>query len=124
MVRTIAPTRVSMGGGLLAAAALALTAAACNRPAPGDAEPPHVEHMTLPAHKVWTVVSVKPYEGLEEVELVAVDWPTAQAPTYAFALTREGLGAGDAVCLDHIREIDTFWAHPRPEAGCEALNTP
>jgi hypothetical protein len=118
MGRTNERAGVSMWRAVLVAGALALVTAACNR----SAAPPHVEHMTLPPHKVWTVVSVKPYEGLEEIELVAVDWPTREAPTFAFALTREGLGAGDAVCLDHIREIDTFWAHPKPEAGCEALD--
>jgi hypothetical protein len=80
--------------------------------------------VTLPAHKTWTVVSVQPYEGLEDVELVRVDWPTADAPTMAFALTREQLGVGDAICLDHVREIDTLWAHPVPDGGCAALDKP
>lgn len=110
-----------MLGAALAAGTAILTAAACNPSTPSAERPPHVEHITLPTHKVWRVVSVQPYEGLEEVELVKVDWPNAQQPTAAFALTREGLTAGDGVCLDHVLEIDAFWAHPRPEAGCEAI---
>jgi hypothetical protein len=81
---------------------------------------PHVDHVTLPLHKTWQVVSVAPYEGLEEVELVKFDWPTPQDPRSAFALTKEGLTVGDQICLDHVREIDTYWAHPVPEGGCEA----
>lgn len=101
-------------------AALALgTAGACSTP-PATARP-HVDHVTLPPHREWTVVSVQPYEGLEDVELVKVDWPTADAPTMAFALTREGLDVGDAICLDHVQEIDTLWAHPVPAGGCAAL---
>ncbi|MCC7177734.1 MAG: hypothetical protein IT177_05015 [Acidobacteria bacterium] len=91
----------------------------CSRSA-GTDTPPHVEHMVLPPHKVWRVISVQPYEGLEEVELVKVDWPTQDNPRLAFALTREDLKAGDPICLDHILEIDTLWAHPVPQGGCEA----
>lgn len=94
-------------------------AAAC-----GQAGGPHVDHVTLPPHKAWKVVSVQPYEGLAEVELVKVDWPTADDPRLAFALTKEGLEVGDTICLDHVREIDTLWAHPVPEGGCAALNQP
>jgi hypothetical protein len=67
-------------------------------------------------------VSVQPYEELQEVELVRVDWPTAESPHMAFTLSREGLKAGDAICLDHVREIDTFWAHPVPQGDCEVLS--
>jgi len=95
----------------------------CNRSSETAAQPPHVEHMVLPPHKVWRVISVQPYEGLEEVELVKVDWPTDRDPRLAFALTRENLKAGDPICLDHIFEIDTLWAHPVPEGGCEARDT-
>jgi hypothetical protein len=101
-------------------AALAVGAAdACSPSVPTTR--PHVDHVTLPPHKTWTVVSVQPYEGLEDVELVTVDWPTADAPTMAFALTREGLDVGDGICLDHVQEIDTLWAHPVPTGGCAAL---
>lgn len=82
---------------------------------------PHVEHVRLPTHKAWRVVSVQPYEGLSEVELVRFDWPTVDTPSIAFALTREGLTVNDPICLDHVTEIDTFWAHPVPAGGCEAL---
>ncbi|MGE0123668.1 MAG: hypothetical protein AB7U25_12085 [Vicinamibacterales bacterium] len=110
-------------GVLLASVALAPTlVVACGGGANRNGRP-HVDHITLPPHKTWRVVSVQPYEGLEEVELVKVDWPNAQEPTFAFALTREGLNSGDGVCLDHIVEIDTFWAHPIPEGGCEKLAT-
>lgn len=116
----------SSGRTLRAVIAAALLAGAgsvavpgCSRPA-GSTATPHVEHMVLPAHKVWRVISVQPYEGLEEVELVKVDWPTEENPRLAFALTREDLKAGDPVCLDHILEIDTLWAHPVPQGGCEA----
>lgn len=110
-------------GVLLAAVALAPTVvAACSGGTSGNGRP-HVDHITLPPHKTWRVVSVQPYEGLEEVELVKVDWPNPQEPTFAFALTREGLNVGAGVCLDHIVEIDTFWAHPIPEGGCEKLPT-
>lgn len=105
---------------LAVVATAATTAGACSRGA-GVNGRPHVDHITLPPHKTWRVVSVQPYEGLEEVELVKVDWPNPQEPTFAFALTREGLNSGDGVCLDHIVEIDTFWAHPIPEGGCERL---
>lgn len=90
--------------------------AACDR-----AAVPHVDHVTLPTHRTWRVVSVQPYEGLSEVELVKFDWPTADSPSMAFALTKEGLSVGDAICLDHVREIDTYWAHPVPDGGCEAF---
>ncbi len=92
---------------------------------PGDSDStkagahPHVDHVTLPTHKSWQVVSVTPYEGLEDVELVRFDWPTPQDPQSAFALTKEGLEVGDRICLDHVREIDTYWAHPVPAGGCE-----
>jgi hypothetical protein len=76
--------------------------------------------VNLPSHQVWTVVSVQPYEGLEEVELVKVNWPTADNPRTAFALTREDLKTGDPICLDHVDEIDTLWAHPVPDGGCAA----
>lgn len=79
---------------------------------------PRIDHFTLPVHRSWQVVSVQPYEGLEEVELVKFNWPTAQDARLAFALTKEGLSVGDQVCLDHIRDIDAFWAHPVPEGGC------
>lgn len=95
--------------------------ASCSRQ-DGRAAPPHVDHVTLPTHRTWRVVSVQPYEGLAEVELVRFDWPTADEPSIAFALTKEGLSVGDPICLDHVREIDTYWAHPVPEGGCEALN--
>jgi|GEM_PF-1329291 len=81
---------------------------------------PHVDHVTLSPHKIWRVISVQRYKGLEEVELVRVDWPTATEASLAFALTREGLDAGDPICIDHIVEIDTLWAHPVPEGGCQA----
>jgi hypothetical protein len=93
----------------------------CSQAGSSGGERPHVQHITLPTHQTWQVVSVQQYEGLEEVELVKVDWPNPQEPTFAFALSREGLKTGDAVCMDHIVEIDTFWAHPMPAGGCEAL---
>lgn len=103
-------------------AVLALAAAACHQPRtpPRDGRL-HVDHVTLPPHKTWRVISVQPYAELQEIELVRVDWPSAESPHMAFTLSREGLKAGDAVCLDHIHEIDTFWAHPVPAAGCQAL---
>ena len=88
----------------------------------GNGQAPHVDHVTLPTHRTWRIVSVQPYEGLTEVELVKFDWPTADQPSIAFALTREGLEVGDGICLDHVREIDTYWAHPVPEGGCAALD--
>lgn len=106
---------------LAVAAAAVLLGAACQQAGTSRDGRPHVEHVTLPTHKTWRVVSVQPYEGLEEVELVRVDWPNPQEPTMAFALSREGLKTGDGVCVDHIVEIDTFWAHPIPAGGCEAL---
>jgi len=109
--------------GLALAAAAVIVGSACNTAGPQAGQRPHVDHITLPPHKTWRVVSVVPYEGLEDVELVRVDWPTAQEPTYAFALTREGLDNGHAVCLDHVAEIDTLWAHPVPDGGCEKLGT-
>lgn len=81
---------------------------------------PHIDHVTLPLHKHWQVISVVPYEGLEEVELIKFNWPTQEDPHLAFSLSREGLKVGDEICLDHVREIDTFWAHPVPQGGCEA----
>lgn len=98
--------------------------AACAQDTPGGAAPPHVEHVTLPTHRTWRVTSVAPYEGLEEVELVRFDWPTVDDQHSAFALSREGLKVGDPICLDHVAEIDTFWAHPVPAGGCEALGKP
>lgn len=98
-----------------------VVASACAGEGPASTGRPHVDHVTLPTHKTWRVVSVQPYEGLEEVELVKFDWPTADDPRVAFALTREGLEIGDPICLDHVQEIDTFWAHPVPEGGCAAL---
>jgi hypothetical protein len=92
--------------------------AGCDRP-DTDATP-HVDHVTLSPHRVWKVISVQRYRGLEEVELVRVDWPTPAEASLAFALTREGLEPGDPICLDHIVEIDTLWAHPVPEGGCQA----
>lgn len=82
------------------------------------ASSPHIDHVTLPAHRTWQIVSVQPYEGLEEIELVKFDWPTPEDAHLAFALSREGLKVGDQICLDHVREIDTFWAHPVPAGGC------
>lgn len=105
---------------VLALAALAGGCDTTNDQAARETPPPHVEHMTLPPHKVWRVVSVQPYEGLADIELVRVDWPTAQDPRLAFALTRENLQVGDPICLDHVVEIDTLWAHPVPDGGCEA----
>lgn len=125
MTRRIGPAVVKSGrralGGVLVAMVTGVAAMGCGGSDPATAPQPHVDHLKLPPHKTWKVVSVQPYAGLEEVELVRVDWPTAQAGTYAFALTREGLEAGAAVCLDHIHEIDTFWAHPMPSDGCDAL---
>lgn len=95
-----------------------LATAAC---AGGGNSAPHVDHVALPSHRPWKIVSVQPYEGLEEVELVKFDWPTANEPSVAFALTRENLAVGDPVCLDHVQEIDTFWAHPVPSGGCANL---
>jgi hypothetical protein len=109
--------------GAACAVCMALVASpGCNRSSDTAARP-HVEHMVLPPHKVWRVISVRPYEGLEEVELITVDWPTDRDPRLAFALTREDLRPSDPVCLDHILEIDTLWAHPVPEGGCEARDT-
>jgi hypothetical protein len=102
-------------------ASLAGASLACGGKTSADADHPSVAHVTLPMHRAWRVVSVQPYEGLEEVELVKIDWPTATEPTVAFTLTREGLKTGDQICLDHVREIDTYWAHPVPEGGCAAL---
>lgn len=101
-----------------------LLVAACAPDTQSGSEAPHVEHVRLPAHKVWRVTAVAPYEGLEEVELVRFDWPTADDAHMAFALTKEGLKVGDPICLDHVAEIDTFWAHPVPAGGCEALGKP
>lgn len=84
------------------------------------AGPPHIDHVALPTHRVWHVTSVQPYEGLEEIELVKFDWPTREDAHLAFALSKEGLAVGDQICLDHVRDIDTFWAHPVPEGGCAA----
>lgn len=78
----------------------------------------HIDHVALPAHRTWQIVSVQPYEGLEEIELVKFDWPTPDDAHLAFALSKEGLKIGDQICLDHVREIDTFWAHPVPAGGC------
>jgi hypothetical protein len=93
--------------------------AACSGGAPGAN--PHVDHVTLPTHKTWSVVSVQPYEGLADIELVKFDWPTKDDAHVAFTLTREGLKPGDPICLDHVAEIDTFWAHPVPDGGCSEL---
>ncbi len=106
-----------IGAGVVAGV---MALAGCSQGAGPDA-PPHVSHVQLPKHKTWRVVSVQPYEGLSEVELVRFDWPTADDPHPAFALTKEGLKTGDPICLDHVAEIDTFWAHPMPEGGCAAL---
>ena len=97
---------------------LALVGAGCNRDAGSS---PRVDHITLPEHQEWKVLSVQPYVGLEEVELVRTNWPTPENGSLAFALTKEGLEPGAAVCLDHIREIDTLWAHPMPQGGCAEL---
>jgi hypothetical protein len=102
-----------------AVVAAALVAVGCDSRQAAD-QAPHVQHVNLSPHKVWKVISVQPYAGLEEVELVRVDWPTAQDPRLAFALTREDLQPGDPICLDHIVEIDTLWAHPVPDGGCSA----
>jgi len=107
--------------GLAVLVASALVAACGDR---GTTARPHVEHVNLPVHKAWKIVSVQPYEGLEEVELVKIDWPNPNEPSVAFALTRENLAVGDPVCLDHVQEIDTFWAHPVPAGGCQALGAP
>jgi len=107
------------GRRIIVAAALVLAGAGCNRDA---ATSPHVDHINLPEHQTWKVLSVQPYTGLEEVELVRTDWPTPENGSLAFALTKEGLEAGSPVCLDHIREIDALWAHPMPQGGCSALN--
>lgn len=115
--------RASRGALALAIVVAAAGLAGCQaqpQPHPQDGRL-HVDHVTLPPHKAWRVISVQPYEELQEVELVRVDWPTADRPHMAFTLSREGLKAGDAICLDHIREIETFWAHPVPPGGCEAL---
>jgi hypothetical protein len=98
-------------------ASLAMAGIGCNR----EAAPPHVDHIQLPQHKQWKVLSVQPYSGLEEVELVRTDWPTPETGSIALALTKEGLKPGEQVCLDHIREVDALWAHPMPQGGCEAL---
>ena len=103
---------------VVVAAALASIGAGCNRDA---ATGPHVDHINLPEHQTWKVLSVQPYSGLEEVELVRTDWPTPENGSLAFALTKEGLEAGTPVCLDHIREIDALWAHPMPQGGCAEL---
>lgn len=103
---------------VIVVASLALAGAGCNR---DTATGPHVDHINLPEHQTWKVVSVQPYAGLEEVELVRTDWPTAENGSLAFALTKEGLEPGAPVCLDHIREIDALWAHPMPQDGCAAL---
>lgn len=97
----------------------AATLAACGSATTVPARP-HVEHVNLPTHQVWRVVSVQPYEGLEDVELVKVSWPTEQDGRMALALTREGLRPSDPICLDHIGEIDVLWAHPVPPGGCTA----
>ncbi len=60
--------------------------------------------------------------GHHAIELVKFDWPTKDDAHLAFALTSEGLKVGAAICLDHVTEVDTFWAHPMPAAGdCAAL---
>lgn len=105
---------------LMIAAVAGVIAGACSSGQAGSGRP-HVDHVTLPAHKIWKVVSVQPYEGLEEVELVKFDWPTRADPHAAFALSKEGLKTGDPICLDHVQEIDTFWAHPVPQGGCQAM---
>ena len=102
----------------------ALAGACTSDSAPSGAANPHVEHVTLPTYKAWRVTAVAAYEGLEEVELVKFDWPTPEDPHVAFALSSEGLEVGDPICLDHVQEIDTFWAHPVPQGGCEAMDTP
>ena len=102
----------------IAIASLVLTGFGCNDDA---ATGPHVDHVNLPEHMTWKVLSVQPYAGLQEVELVRTNWPNAENGTLAFALTKEGLEPGTAVCLDHIREIDTLWAHPMPQGGCAEL---
>lgn len=100
-----------------AAAAVALSAGVggCAGGAPVQ---PHVDHVALPTYKTWKVVSVQPYEGLSEVELVKFDWPTRENPRMAFTLTKEGLKPGDPICLDHVGEINAFGAHPEPASGC------
>jgi len=94
-------------------------ASACSRGSASNT--PHVDHVTLPAHRTWRVVSVLSYEGLEGVALVRFYWPTRDNPSVAFTLTREGLQPGDPICLDHVQDINTYWAHPVPNGGCEAL---
>lgn len=93
----------------------------CTSSGSEQAANPHTEHVNLPAFSTWRVTSVQPYEGLKEIELVKFDWPTKEDAHLAFALTSEGLKVGDAICLDHVREVDTFWAHPMPPGGCAAL---
>lgn len=117
-MRLLPLTNVVRAAGSCLALVLVTAALGCART---DADTtPHVDHVTLSPHRVWKVISVQRYKGLEEVELVRVDWPTATEASLAFALTREGLDAGDPICLDHIVEIDTLWAHPVPEGGCQA----
>lgn len=106
-------------GAAIAGMALTIGVVACDRQP--NASAPHVDRVMLPTHKTWRVVAVQPYEGLADVELVRFDWPTPTEPSIAFALTREGLSVGDGICLDHVHEIDTFWAHPVPDGGCEKL---
>jgi len=103
---------------LVATAVTALSAAAGACAGGAPAAQPHVDHVALPTYKAWRVVSVQPYEGLSEVELVTFDWPTRENPRMAFTLTKEGLKPGDAICLDHVGEINAFWAHPEPANGC------
>jgi hypothetical protein len=116
-------TKRLVGGGSWCVLGLATVVGAgvgCRGGGDAGAARPHVQHVNLPTHQVWRVVSVQPYEGLEEVELVKVNWPTANNPRMAFALTREDLKKGDPICLDHVEEIDTLWAHPVPDGGCQA----
>lgn len=117
-------TRLRLPARLALALVLGSGAGAACSDAGSTSARPHVEHVQLPAHRTWKVVSVQPYEGLEEVELVRFDWPTASEPSIAFALTKENLSVGDPVCLDHVQEIDTYWAHPVPDGGCAALGGP
>ncbi len=110
-------SKISPREGLFVLLVGASVVAAC-----GQSASPHIDHVALPAHQTWRVTSVQPYPGLEDVELVKFDWPTPQDPHLAFTLSKEGLKPGDPICLDHVEEIDTFWAHPVPEGGCAALN--
>ncbi len=116
----MSPRDPSVARALLLCVTLPLASAAGCFGADSGAPTPHVDHVTLSPHKEWRVISVQPYAGLEEVELVKVDWPTPEDPRIAFALTKEQLGEGDPVCLDHVAEIDTLWAHPVPAGGCSA----